>query len=73
VLVREGLARLGYVPFELLGEIGGHELIKGVEIPPTDRSGDPMRDGLVLFRRHTTSPTLVVRYRNVMCRKYHTS
>jgi hypothetical protein len=44
-----------------------------VEIPPTDRSGDPMRDGLVLFRRHTTSPTLVVRYRNVMCRKYHTS
>ena len=56
MLVREGLARLGYVPFELLGEIGGHELIKGVEIPPTDRSGDPMRDGLVLFRRHNTSP-----------------
>ena len=51
-VVGEGSAYLGYVPFELLGKVGGHKIGERVQIPLADRLRNLVGDGLVLFRRY---------------------
>jgi hypothetical protein len=52
VVVWESLAYLSYVPLELFGKVGSHELVECVQIPPADRFGGLVTHCLVLLRRH---------------------